>query len=166
MTHVELLNSNLQEQDNSIIFYIEIQEMNRVVSLRKFASFNPRIIRCRLPSLLAILMIVMIPPDGFDFSVCLFQHLFDLPCPACGLTRSMASILHFEWVKSFLYHPLGGIVLAYLILCLVTNQPDYLKSKLIAKRKIWQRIISYQFVILLFLGVWIARVMLSLFINF
>lgn len=138
--------------------------MNRVVSLRKFANFNPRIIRYRLPSLLAILIIVMMPPDGFGFSVCLFQHLFGLPCPACGLTRSMASILHFEWVKSFLYHPLGGIVLAYLVICLVTNQPDYFKSKLVANRKIWQRVFSYQFLFFLFLAVWIARIILSLFI--
>lgn len=138
--------------------------MNRIISLRGFANFNPEAIRYRLPSLLAILVIMVMPPDGFGISICLFQHLFDLPCPACGLTRSMTSILHFEWVKSFLYHPLGGIVLAYLVLCLVTNQPDYMKSKLVAKRKIWQQLFSYQLLIFLFLGVWIARIILSLFI--
>jgi hypothetical protein len=140
--------------------------MNRIVNLTRFADFNPQIFRYRLPSLLAILIIVMMPSDGLGFSVCLFQYLFDFPCPACGLTRSMTSILHFEWVKSFLYHPLGGIVLLYLVLCLVTNQPDYLKSKFVAKYKIWQRIFSPQFLILLFLGVWIARVTLSLFTYF
>lgn len=138
--------------------------MNRIFSLRGFAGFNPEALRYRLPSLLAILVILAMQPDGIGFSVCLFQNLFGLPCPACGLTRSMASILHFEWVKSFLYHPLGGIVLAYLTLCLVSNQPDYLKSKLAARHKIWQRIISAQFLILLFLGVWIARITSSLFI--
>lgn len=140
--------------------------MNRSIRSKGFSGFYPETMRYRLPSLLAIIIILMMPPDGFGFSVCVFQHLFGLSCPACGLTRSMASILHFEWVKSFLHHPLGVIVLAHLILTLVTNQPDYLKSKLAAKRKIWQRVFSYQFVIFLFLGVWIARVILSFFTYF
>lgn len=115
-------------------------------------------VRYRLPSLLAILALALLPSDGLGVSTCLFHHLFKLPCPACGLTRSMSSILNLEWTKSFFYHPLGGIVLIYLLTCLLTNKPDFLSFKLNCKNVIIKKISLYHIIIFLFLIVWIIRI--------
>lgn len=53
--------------------------------------------------------------------VCIFQNLTGLPCPGCGLTRSMTAVLHGDLSSSWTYHRLGLITLAYIILQLLTN---------------------------------------------
>jgi hypothetical protein len=37
-----------------------------------------------------------------------------IPCPGCGLTRSIVVAVHGEWTASYAYHRLGPIVLVYL----------------------------------------------------
>ena len=111
----------------------------------------------RLPSSAALLVLVLMPSDGFGFSTCIFHHLFDIPCPACGLTRSIGSLLNLEWSKSLSYHPLGFIMLGYLGLCLFTNDPDYLRSRSIFPNQLSQVIFSPQFLVLLYLIVWMIR---------
>jgi len=48
--------------------------------------------------------------------VCTFHNLTDLPCPGCGLTRSIVAIVHGRIKSSFNYHCLGIITLFYMIL--------------------------------------------------
>lgn len=31
-------------------------------------------------------------------------------CYACGMTRSIMHLIHFEWEESIYYHPLGFVV--------------------------------------------------------
>ena len=112
----------------------------------------------RLPAFAAILVSVMMPSDGFGFPTCIFHHLLDIPCPACGLTRSMSSLLNFEWSKSLSYHPLGFIMLGYLGLCLFTNDPAYLRSQSFFPNQLSRVIFSPQFLVFLFLVVWVMRI--------
>jgi len=39
---------------------------------------------------------------------CLSRVLFRLPCPACGLTRSLVALWHADLAESLRYHPLGA----------------------------------------------------------
>ena len=39
--------------------------------------------------------------------LCLWRTLFNVPCPGCGLTRSVEAIWHGHLLLSFRYHPLG-----------------------------------------------------------
>jgi len=55
----------------------------------------------------------LVDPDRpLPFDVCGFRLLTGLPCPACGLTRSLCHALRGEWSASVGYHPAGVLLAA------------------------------------------------------
>jgi hypothetical protein len=116
--------------------------------------------RFRLPSLIALLILIFSPSDGWGISTCLFHHFFGIDCPACGLTRSMSSLLHFEFFRGFGYHPLGFIVLALLLIFLITNDPGFVPSKANQGTRFLKFIFSLKFLLFLFVTIWIFRLTL------
>jgi hypothetical protein len=55
----------------------------------------------------ALFFMARLNPDSPPgFSLCLLNHL-GLPCPGCGLGRSIAYLFHGQIATSFLTHPLG-----------------------------------------------------------
>jgi len=122
----------------------------------------PEEIRFRLPALAALVIIVLLPSEGMGVLLCPFSFLFDLPCPACGLTRSMSSLLHLEFGKSFFYHPLGGLVVLLLVTCLFTNRPDRLVWRVHLNERFQIPVFTLRNVVFLFLAVWFQRMVLSM----
>jgi len=51
------------------------------------------------------------PPAGMGFSVCLFRACTGVPCPGCGLTRSLSCCLRGHLQEGLAYHPLGPCIL-------------------------------------------------------
>ncbi len=47
------------------------------------------------------------PQNGFGISICFFHNITGLPCPGCGLTRSVAAVLHLHFWEAMRFHPLG-----------------------------------------------------------
>lgn len=47
---------------------------------------------------------------------CSFKNLAGLPCPGCGLTRSIVAGMHGDFRASLMYHRLGLLTLAYVCL--------------------------------------------------
>jgi hypothetical protein len=45
---------------------------------------------------------------------CSFRNLTGLPCPGCGLTRSIVAGLHGDFGASLIFHRLGLLTLAYI----------------------------------------------------
>lgn len=45
-----------------------------------------------------------------SMEVCLIKHTTDLPCPSCGSSRALLSLLNGEFLASFLYNPLGYLI--------------------------------------------------------
>jgi len=37
---------------------------------------------------------------------CLFKAIFGIPCPTCGIARSLVAISHFDLASAFYYNPL------------------------------------------------------------
>ena len=49
-------------------------------------------------------------------NVCIMKQVSGLPCPGCGLTRSLVAAGHWEWARSLSHHRIGILILAYLVL--------------------------------------------------
>ena len=52
------------------------------------------------------LQVLGFTPPGF----CLMQSVWGLPCPVCGITRSVSSVFHLDLSQAISYHPLGPAV--------------------------------------------------------
>lgn len=37
---------------------------------------------------------------------CIFQYFFSIPCPGCGMTRAILSVLRFDFSSAFRFHPM------------------------------------------------------------
>jgi len=74
-------------------------------------------------SLLAIAATFFLPEDGLQIDLCWIQKTLSLPCPGCGLTRSVTCISHLALTKSLTYHPFGILIYSFFmvnVLCLIT----------------------------------------------
>ena len=52
-------------------------------------------------------------------SACSFRMHFGVPCPGCGLTRSVALLLHSHVTQAWALHPIGPIAIVGLMLLAV-----------------------------------------------
>jgi len=88
-------------------------------------------------------------------SICLFHNLTEIPCPLCGLSRSLYLNLHGQFSAAFSIHPLGILILliliAYTILCAAnfitvkSHIPDISFNKFLSALS------------LIFISVWLIR---------
>ena len=58
-------------------------------------------------SLLALLYVILVPPTGLGFSTCFFYNMTALPCPGCGLSRSVMNVFRLHFIDALLYNPFG-----------------------------------------------------------
>jgi hypothetical protein len=49
-------------------------------------------------------------------NLCVMRQASGLPCPGCGLTRSLAAAAHADWRGSLSQHRVGILILFYLLL--------------------------------------------------
>jgi len=60
----------------------------------------------------------VLPADGSGFfPSCYFKALFHLPCPGCGLSRSLTNVARLDLGAAFAYNPFG--LLVFPLLCAV-----------------------------------------------
>lgn len=50
---------------------------------------------------------VLMPTGGLGFQACMLHKMSGLPCPGCGLTRSVTNILHGNFELAWAYNPFG-----------------------------------------------------------
>jgi len=67
--------------------------------------------------------------------VCSFRRMTGLPCPGCGLTRSMTEIIHGKFSAGFACHSLGLMTFIYILLQVVYRGIWLLFPRI---RKIWE----------------------------
>ncbi len=65
--------------------------------------------------ILAILLLpvyFILPTGDSHFTICPFFHLTGVPCPGCGMGRSLVHIFHLHFLEALYYNPFGYIVAA------------------------------------------------------
>lgn len=67
-------------------------------------------------ALAALLASVVLPVEGLGISLCFFYDVTGLPCPGCGLTRSVTSISHLRFQEAWFYNPFGFPIHATFVL--------------------------------------------------
>jgi hypothetical protein len=72
------------------------------------------IVRERAPFLLVAALVMILPHivslEQLPKDACVFLGFTGIPCPFCGLTRSLWAAAHGNWLWSFTFAPLGGLV--------------------------------------------------------
>ena len=83
---------------------------------------------------------------SFEPGVCLFKRITTIPCPSCGSTRSVLSILKGDFAGALLLNPFGIILVSILVIAPIWIFYDvvsrketlfnaYTKAELFLKRK-------------------------------
>ncbi len=104
---------------------------------------------------LGLLLAVLSPPHGTGVTLCLFRACTGIPCPGCGMTRSMSCGLRGMFLESWHYHPLGLIILAlFIATALLSLLPGLWQQRL--ARAMESRAFLFNILYLGFLFVFIA----------
>ena len=64
------------------------------------------------------IVLVLLPSDFFDKgdTICLSVFLFDKECYACGMTRAIQHLIHFDFLIAYSYNKLSFLALPILII--------------------------------------------------
>jgi hypothetical protein len=103
-----------------------------------------------IATLLACVLIAVWTVVGRE---CLFKRAFSIPCPTCGMTRAVKSLLKFDLKGAFFYHPLV-FTLPLLYWTVVTELAPF-KNKRLNR-------ITVVSLISAFLSVWAVRLVVLL----
>ena len=57
-----------------------------------------------------IISLILTPFDEGLFPTCIFYSVTNLPCPACGLSRSFIYLAHLDVLASLLMNPFGLLI--------------------------------------------------------
>ena len=68
-----------------------------------------------------LVLSVVLPPEGVGVGVCWFQAISGIPCPGCGLTRSVTSLTHGHFESAVQHHPFG--ILVWLLAVVLASSP-------------------------------------------
>lgn len=108
----------------------------------------------RVLSASGLVLAAVIPPSAFDDSltICPFRLITGVPCPACGLVRSVVATMHGDAYDSLQLHPFGMVaVLVMITLALGLDRRFPAVTAVVLKRS------TLSVVAVLWLGSWVAR---------
>jgi hypothetical protein len=79
---------------------------------------------------IALAFIYFSDPTGGPILPCIFNKVTGYYCPGCGMTRSIHSILRFQFTQAFRYNSLSLVIPFLLVIYYITK---YKKKEKIAK---------------------------------
>jgi hypothetical protein len=79
--------------------------------------------------------LLILPVNFFDHgeSICLSKTLLNVECYACGMTRAVMHLIHFDWEDAYFFNPLS--FLAFPILATLWLNWFLIDIKLLLKNK-------------------------------
>lgn len=108
--------------------------------MKKYAiRLSATVLFLLIPAIIGLLN----PDIDHQPSICPFLHILHIPCPGCGLTKSIIHFYKGEWGASLHYHWWGGIfVLAAIGMTIFTLYDCWkmksLTEKLLNNIRLWQ----------------------------
>jgi hypothetical protein len=95
---------------------------------------------------------MVFPPRGAGIPLCWIHGTLDVPCPGCGLMRSLSCAVRGLWMESLDRHPLGLVILAlFLFTASQSLLPRSLRQRLLHfmdRRGRWFSTLYLAFVVL------------------
>ena len=67
-------------------------------------------------AIVAVIVFYIFMHTVFD-AFCPSLVLIGLPCPGCGMTRSIIFFLTGQWERSFYVHPMGWVIVLFALYC-------------------------------------------------
>lgn len=61
--------------------------------------------------------------------VCAIKHATDIPCPSCGSTRSVLSLLEGDIAAALYWNPFGILVIAIMVICPPWISFDWIRGR-------------------------------------
>ena len=96
---------------------------------------------CIFAAWAGLLLALLTPPHGNGFTVCWLKSSTGIPCPGCGLTRSLSCGMRGMFTESWHYHPMGFLVLALFAIIAATSVVpaihNYLNSFIDSKARLF-----------------------------
>ena len=113
----------------------------------------------------ALIVSFFLPTEGLGVTMCWFKWLSGLPCPGCGLTRSVTCISQGQFSKAVAFHPFGPLVYALfvanvLMLGVSAAKRESIKAKIAAADR-WLRPV-YMTIVAAFLAFGVGRIVYML----
>ncbi len=94
-------------------------------------------------------------------NLCVMKQAMGVPCPGCGLTRSMVAAANADWAGSLSHHRIGILILVYLVLQSLTRIAWLSRPRLREKLARYCRVLDLSLIpilILLFIN-WIPTLL-------
>jgi hypothetical protein len=120
--------------------------------------------RASLFAWIILAAVILHPPHGLNLPICWMQTYAGVPCPGCGLTRSMSCAVRGMMADSWSYHPFGALFLGAFAFLALLSLDQRLRARLNLFRTAHRRAltIAYTLFIAAFLMFGTARAMLHL----
>src|SRR5258708_3623488 len=96
---------------------------------------------CVFAAWAGLLLAFLTRRHGTGLSVCWIESATGIPCPGCGLTRSLSCGLRGMFTESWHYHPMGLLILALFVIIvaasLLPRLRRYLNSLIESKARLF-----------------------------
>jgi len=114
-----------------------------------------------LSHILLLLMATLVVCLSLDLSViphvCLFNKLFGIPCPGCGITRSLLAFFVGDFGRAWLQNPTGPIFAASLV-AQVPLRFLALRGKLCSRRVFYSSRVMATGILIILIVNWISQI--------
>ena len=75
---------------------------------------------------------VLHPAHGTGLNLCLWHSMTEMPCPGCGMSRSVSCAVRGQFAESIAYHPFGIVLLVlFATAMLVAAMPPAPKRRIL-----------------------------------
>jgi hypothetical protein len=88
--------------------------------------------RCVLVAWLGLAVAVLCPPQGAGLALCWVEGATGVPCPGCGMTRSLSCAARGMFTESWSHHPFGLFVLGlFLFTAIQSLLPQTARNRIV-----------------------------------